>query len=99
MKGLLFSSPFLLGFLLFTAVPMIISLYLSFTSYDVLQPPRWVGTMNFAQLAQDAALSRALWNTLAYAGLSVPLNVVLGLLVALLLNQNARGLAVWRSIY
>jgi multiple sugar transport system permease protein len=98
-EGLLYAAPFLVGFLLLTALPMLASIYLSFASYDSLRPPKWIGMANYAQLVQDSVLDRALLNTVVYAGLSVPLNVGLSLLVAILLNQRVRWVAAWRSIY
>lgn len=98
-SGLLFSSPFWLGFLLFTAIPMAASVYFGFTNYSVLTAPKWIGIKNYLDLPQDPSWVKALLNTVVYAGLSVPLSVSLGLLVALLLNQKVRGLAVWRTIY
>lgn len=98
-KGLLFSSPFWIGFLALTAIPMLASMYLSLTHYDALTPPRFRGFGNYLDMLQDPSLVRAFRNTLIYAGLSIPLNTLLGLLTAILLNQKIRGLAVWRSIY
>ena len=98
-KGLLFSSPFWLGLLLFTAFPMLASIYFSFTKYDVLTSPKWIGFRNYLQLPQDKALLRALINTVMYAAASVPLSTLLALLVAILLNQKMRGTAGWRSVY
>ena len=97
--GILFTLPFWIGFLAFYAIPMLASVYLSFTHYDVLTAPRWAGLGNYLTLFKDASHNSALLNTVVYAGLSVPINVVLGLLVAVLLNQKVKGVAVWRSIY
>lgn len=99
LSGLLFSSPFWLGLLLFTAIPMVASIYFSFTNYSVLTAPKWIGLKNYLDLPSDTAWLGSLANTVAYAGLSVPLGVALGLLVAVLLNQKVRGVAVWRTIY
>ena len=99
LSGLLFSSPFWLGFLLFTVVPMAASVYFSFTNYGVLTAPKWVGIKNYLDLPKDPAWLHALANTVAYAVLAIPLSVGLGLLVAILLNQKAKGIAVWRTIY
>jgi multiple sugar transport system permease protein len=99
LSGLLFSSPFWIGFLLFTAIPMAASVYFSFTNYGVLTAPKWVGLKNYIDLPQDKSWIQALLNTVAYAGIAVPLTVALGLLVAILLNQKVKGIAVWRTIY
>lgn len=98
-KGVLFTSPFWLGFLAFSAIPMVASFYLSFTRYDVLTPPIFFGTRNYLKLFDDPSLVNSLKNTVIYSGLSVPLGVFLGLLLAVLLNQNVKGRSVWRSIY
>jgi multiple sugar transport system permease protein len=98
-RGLLFASPFWLGFLLLTAVPMLASIYFSFTNYSILSVPKWAGLKNYLELPQDPILLKTLITTVAYAGLSVPLSVGLGLVVALLLNQKVKGVAAWRTIY
>jgi len=98
-SGLLFASPFWIGFLLFTAIPMVASVYFSFTNYSVLTAPKWVGLKNYIDLPQDPSWYHSLFNTVAYAVLAVPLTVGLGLLVAILLNQKVKGIAVWRTIY
>ncbi len=98
-SGLLFSAPFWLGFLIFTAGPMAASVYFGFTNYGVLTAPKWIGIKNYLDLPKDTAWLHALLNTVAYAVLAIPLTVVLGLLVAILLNQKVKGVAVWRTIY
>jgi len=99
LSGLLFSSPFWLGFILLTAIPMAASVYFSLTNYGVLTAPKWIGLKNYLDLPQDTAWTHALLNTVAYAVLAIPLSVGLGLLVAILLNQKVKGIAVWRTIY
>lgn len=98
-RGLLFSSPFWIGVLLFTAFPMLASIYLSLTHYSGLDAPVFRGLGNYIDLFKDTALLKALRNTVVYAVLSVPLNIMLGLLVAILLNQKTKGLSTWRAIY
>lgn len=99
-EGYLLISPWLVGFLAFTVGPLLASLFYSFTDYDVIQPPSWIGLTNYVNLFRnDALFWTSLWNTLVYTALSVPLGVVFGLVVALLLNQRVRGIAVLRSIY
>lgn len=98
--GWLFASPWIIGFLLLTAIPMIASLVLSFTNYDMFLAPKWVGFQNYARLAtQDNLVWHALKVTTVYALISVPLNLVFGFLLALLLNQNIQGLSLWRTIF
>lgn len=93
-------TPWLLGFLIWTAYPMVASFYLSFTEYNVLQPPRWIGLTNFERIfGRDIDFWPALRITVLYALLSVPLGVAGSLLVAILLSANIRGLGVYRTIY
>src|SRR5690554_2019432 len=83
--GLLAISPWLIGFLVFTLTPFAASLYFSFTDYDVLNPPEWVGTENYERLfTRDRLFPLALRNTFFYAALYVPLHVISALGVALL---------------
>src|SRR5690242_5409231 len=80
--GLLFISPWLLGFLVFTLYPIFASLYLSFTDYRVLAPPRWVGLENYTSLLTDTDY---FWPSLAntiYLFLELPLALILGLAMA-----------------
>ncbi|MCY3657563.1 MAG: sugar ABC transporter permease [Caldilineaceae bacterium] len=98
--GWLFASPWLLGFLLFTVGPMIASAFFAFTEYDVLTQPKWVGWANFDKaLTDDPKVGQALKVTSIYAGVSVPLQILLGLCVALLLNTQIRGLQFYRTVY
>lgn len=98
-RGLLFSSPFWLGILLFTAFPMLASIYFSFCHYNALEAPVFRGLGNYIDMWKDPALLKALRNTILYAVLAIPLNTLLGLMVALLLNQKVKGLSIWRSLY
>jgi multiple sugar transport system permease protein len=94
-----FLSPWLIGFAIFTAFPMLASLYLSFTRYDVLNPPQWRGLDNWALLVSDEEVRGALFNTFFYAALHVPLAIALALLLSLLLNRVGRGAGVFRTIF
>jgi len=71
--GFLLISPWIIGFLAFTAGPMVVSLLLSLTQWDILSPPVFVGLSNFLQLVEDPLYWRALFNTFIYAILNVPL--------------------------
>jgi multiple sugar transport system permease protein len=98
--GLLFVAPWLVGFLIFTLYPILASIYYSFTAYDVISPPQWVGIDNYRTLlTADPLLWQAVGNTLFYAVIAVPLNLVIAVSVALLLNLNVRGLSVFRTIF
>jgi multiple sugar transport system permease protein len=85
--ALAFISPWIIGFFLFTAGPMVISLGLSFTDYDVLNAPTFVGLKNYQQLLVDPKLRISLINSFFYAALHVPLATVVALALALLLNR------------
>lgn len=97
--GLLFVAPWLAGFLIFTLYPLLASLYLSFTDYRVLSPPRWVGLDNYRDLLRDFdSFWPSLANT-AFLFFELPLALVLGLAIALLLDLKLRGMTVYRTIY
>lgn len=98
--GLSFVSPWLIGFFIFTIGPVLYSLYLSFTDYQVLLPPRWIGTENFKVLFRDDPLFwKSLYNTAYYVLFRVPTGIILALLLAILLNQRYRGVTIFRSIF
>lgn len=90
--------PWLFGYLVFTAGPMIYSAYLVFTEWELLTPPRWVGLANFRVLLQDEIFRSTLWNTFLYTAISVPLQLLVALGVALLLNLNIRGTNWYRAL-
>jgi multiple sugar transport system permease protein len=93
-------SPWLVGFLIWTAYPIVASFYLSFTEYDVLQSPDWVGLRNYARIfTQDIDFWPAIRITVLYAFFSVPLGIAGSLAVAMLLSTNIRGLGVYRTVY
>jgi multiple sugar transport system permease protein len=97
--GLLFVSPWLLGFLVFTLYPVIASLYLSFTDYRVLSPPRWVGLANYQSLFTDTDYFWPSLANTAFLLLELPLSLILGLALALLLNMKLRGMMVYRTLF
>lgn len=95
----MFVSPWIFGFLVFTAGPMVYSLALSLFDWDLINPPEFVGIENYARAAADPKVAKAIQVTLTYAVVSVPLQVVLSLGVALLLNLKVRGINVFRTIW
>ncbi len=98
--GYLYISPFLLGFLIFTAVPVLASLYLSLTSYQILDAPRFIGIENYRQaLFKDKIFREALFNSTYFAVIGVPLGLAGSLLCAVLLNQPIKGRAIFRTLY
>lgn len=97
--GYLFISPWLIGFTLFTLIPMVTSLYISFHYWDVVTEMRWAGLNNYINLLQDSDLPRAVLNTFIYVCTIVPLSIVIGLAIALLMNTRIRGIAFFRTIF
>lgn len=97
LSGLLWTAPWWLGFLLFLALPMGASLYISFCDYPLLQPPVYIGAANYQALAADPVFHKVLKNTLVYAGCAVPLGTVLAVLLAVLLNRKVRGQGLFRT--
>ncbi len=97
--GWLFASPWIIGFLLLTAGPMVFSGVMSFMRYDMFNPPTWIGLANFQAMLKDNLVPHALKITSLYAVMAVPLELVFGLALALLLNQKVKGLSIWRTIF
>ncbi len=93
----LFLGPSLLGLLVFVVLPILSSLVYAFTDWNLLSPPEFIGTGNFAELLADAAFWSALRYTLTFIVMYVPLVFVLGLGLALLLNQKVRGMLIVRT--
>lgn len=91
--------PWLIGFLAFLAYPMLRSLYLSFTSYNLLSPPEWVGFRNYERIIVDADFWQSLKVTFLYALGSVPGGSIIALALAMVLSQKLRGISIWRTIF
>ena len=100
LMGLLFVSPWLIGFFLWTALPLASSLYYSFTRYDLLRPPVWIGLDNYIELfTDDSMFVTVAFNTLYYVLLSAPLGVISAFLMAALLNTRIAMRPVFRAIF
>jgi multiple sugar transport system permease protein len=98
--GYLFVSPWLIGFLAFTLWPFLQSIYLSFTRYNIVSPAKWVGGANYRMLlTQDPLFWHSAWVTVRFAIIFVPLGIVVGVGLALLLNIDVKGIAVFRTIF
>jgi multiple sugar transport system permease protein len=95
----MFLSPWLIGLLCLSLIPMVSSLYLSFTNYDMFTSPEWTGIENYKQMIQDSKYLASVKVTTTYVLLSVPLQLVFALGVALLLNRGLRGLRFYRAVY
>ena len=98
-KGLLFISPWILGFLFFTLYPMTSSLYISFTEHHLRVPSVWIGLENYANLFRDRRFWTSLYNTFYMVAIAVPLELLCAFVFAVLLNLKLRGQSVYRLIY
>lgn len=98
--GFAFISPWLIGFLGFILGPMLASLYFSFTDYDLLSEPNWIGVENYITMfTNDPRFIQALKVTFIFVFTSVPLKLAFALFVAMLFNTNRRGSSLYRTIY
>ncbi|MDP9295877.1 MAG: sugar ABC transporter permease, partial [Actinomycetota bacterium] len=97
---LLFMSPWIIGFLAFNLYPALATLYYSFTKYDLVSPPQWVGLFNYRfMFTSDPDFWLAMRNTLWIMGISIPLQVVFAIACAVVLTRPRRGVGVYRTIY
>ena len=98
-EGYLFVMPWLVGFVVFTAGPMIASFYFAFTRYRAVSPPQWIGLDNFQRMIGDRYFWIALKNTAYYTFLGVPAFLLTAFAVALALNTKVHGMSIYRTIY
>ena len=99
LTGLAFISPALIGFLAFAAWPIFQSLYYSFTNYNVLQPPDFIGFDNYRDLVGDRLYHTALLNTLYMVVIGLPIHLIFDFFMAVLLATQIRGLSIYRTIF
>ncbi len=100
LNGFLFLSPWLIGFVVFILFPMVASLVLAFTKYDILTAPQWVGLDNFTKMFQkDFRYWRSVKATFYYAFTAIPMRLAFALLVAMLLNTKRRMVPMYRALY
>ncbi|WP_053204022.1 carbohydrate ABC transporter permease [Jiangella muralis] len=97
--ALLFISPWIVGFLIFTLWPIIYSGYLSLTDYDVINSPNFVGLENYEELFRDPKIRTALWNTFIFTVIQVPLYCLVSLALALLLDKAGRAAGFFRTAF
>lgn len=96
----LFLLPWLVGFFALTLGPLLASLYLAFTDYDLLSVPNWIGLQNFTEMfTRDYRYAESLKVTFTYVFVSVPLKLAFALFVAMILNRGLRGLGIYRALY
>lgn len=100
LTGYAFISPFIIGFLAFTFIPILASLYLSFTNYNLFASPTWIGLDNYIQMfTADPRYWKSLKVTLIYVLAGVPLRLAFALLIALMLNTASRAVGLYRSLF
>ena len=98
--GYAFISPFIIGFLAFTLIPIVSSLYLSFTNYNLFSTPAWIGLDNYIKMfTEDSRYWQSLKVTLIYVFAGVPLRLAFALLIALLLNTASKAVGLYRSLF
>ena len=99
-NGLLFVSPYIVGFLAFSLYPLVASVYYSFCQFNAIQPPVWIGFENFDNLFfHDPVFWKSVQNTLYYTVVSVPLGLAISIGLAMLLDFPLRGMAIYRTIF
>jgi multiple sugar transport system permease protein len=94
-----FIGPWIIGFVILTIGPMLASLFFSFTEYDIVSAPRWIGLTNYKNLIHDQLFWHSLSVTFKYAVIALPLGLIISYLIAVLLNQKISGINVWRTVY
>jgi len=97
--ALAFIAPWIIGFSVFLAYPLLASIYYSFCDYSVLRPPVLIGVANYRGLLVDSVFWQSLGNTLWYAAFAIPISTVVAITLALLLNTKVRGMTLYRTIF
>lgn len=97
--GLIFTLPWIVGLIIFYGYPLVSSIYYSFTSYSILNAGKFVGFKNYKDLFHDSLFWKSIVNTLYFTALSVPINIISGILIALLLNVKIKGIGIFRTIF
>lgn len=97
--GYTFAAPFIIGFLLITVIPMMLSIYYSFTDYRLGNPANWIGFDNYIRMFQDERFINSIKVTFIFVLISVPVRLVFGLLIAYLLTREIKGTTFFRSLY
>ena len=97
--GFLFILPWLLGLIIFTVFPIIAALYISMTDWSIIGQETFIGFRNFGNIFSDPAFYKALLVTMRYAVLAIPLTIIMALLVALSVNNQYKGIGIFRTIF
>ncbi|HEY3265831.1 MAG TPA: sugar ABC transporter permease [Armatimonadota bacterium] len=98
-NGLLFASPWIVGFVCFTLYPLVASMYYSLCAFSGLNHPVFIGLENYRQIISDELFTKSLGNTMYMVIVGLPLSLIAALALAMLLNQKVRGISVYRTIY
>jgi len=97
--AVIFAMPFIIGFTAFLITPMFISLYYSFTNFNLVREPSWIGLGNYARMIEDTRLHNSFRATFFFAFTSVPLRVMFALAIALLLLKSTKMMGIYRAMY
>lgn len=97
--GYLFIAPWLLGFIIFTIYPICSSLYYSFTRYDLLSAPQWIGFENYINIFQDSRFYQSMKVTLLFVIVHVPIKLIFALFIALVFHVKRKNVSIYRTIY
>jgi multiple sugar transport system permease protein len=98
--GYAFLTPWLIGFLLLAIGPILFSLFLSFTKYNVINPPQWIGLDNYAYMfGRDARFRKALQVTFTFVAFAVPAKLIFALAVAMVLDKGIRAIGIYRALF
>lgn len=99
LAGILFALPWIIGFLVFSLYPIVMSMYYSTTDFNMFQDPKFVGLQNYVNLFKDPKFYKSLWNTVYMTVFATPLCLAAGLLLAVLLNQKVKGMPFFRTFF
>jgi multiple sugar transport system permease protein len=97
--GYLFISPFILGFLIWFMIPAAVAIWLIFQDWNLISTPRFIGLKNIIRLAKDPLFLKSLQVTVYYTLISVPLGMIIGFLVALLMNSKVKAISFFRTVF
>lgn len=98
--GYVFVLPFIIGFIIFTLIPILVSIGLSFTRYDILSLPRYIGLDNFVRMfTMDRSFWKSFGVTLFYSAVSVPLKLAAALFIAMIFSRTTKMISIYRAIY
>jgi multiple sugar transport system permease protein len=97
--GLLFISPWLVGFILLSIFPILYTFYLSLTRYSGLKEPVFIGIQNYQRMAADPLFLKSAYNTLYYTALALPIGLAVAMILALAMNQKLREISIYRAIF